>query len=210
VITALILAQCFVVDDGAPGWNELALPPEAPQLVAVGVSDQFRAGEPALVTHDLAQVLRRAYKAGVGKFVVEVALPTGARSVTARFARPLHGAKVDAVLEGSRGRMAVLDEKRQPTAEVNVRVSLPDADRLVLTVHHHLRAEPSLESLDVEQLMVPALAGAKSPPGARALFVYNPGGPLTLCNRPGEMMTVTARRLSDERVTRPLLRPLPP
>lgn len=206
MIIALILAQCFTVDGAKPGWNEIAVPPDVPQLAAFE-ADQFRVGETALVTHDVSQVLRHASKSGVGKFVVEASLPPGARSVTVRFAQPLDGAKVDAVLEGPRGRVAVLDEKRIATSEVTVRVTLPDANRFVLTVHHHLRSAPSLESLDVEQLTVPTLEGVTSPPGT--LFVYDPGGPLTLCNRPGVPLTVTARRLSEPRGPSATLRPRP-
>ncbi len=206
MITALILAQCFTVDGAKPGWNEIVVPPDVPQLAAFG-ADQFRAGETALVTHDVSQVLRHASKSGVGKFVVEASLPRGAQAVSVRFAQPLDGAKVDAVLEGSRGRVAVLDEKRLATAEVNVRVTLPDADRLVLTVHHHLRSAPALQSLDVEQLTVPVLEGVKSSPGT--LFVYDAGGPLTLCNRPGVQLTVAARRLWEPRGPTAALRPRP-
>lgn len=209
MIAALVLAQCFLVEDASPGWKQIALPELAPQLAAAEAFEQYRSQEPVLVTWDQADVLRVAGPAGLGKVVVEVSVPRAARAIIVSFARPLDGAKVDAVLEGPRGRIALLDEKRVAGRELSLRPSLPDANRLTVTVHHHLRSAPVLERVAVEQLIVPTrspeLEAAMKAPGS--LYVRSPGGPLTLCQRPGQLLVVSKRVLDEGAPVLARLRP---
>ncbi|MBL8919310.1 MAG: hypothetical protein JNJ54_10645 [Myxococcaceae bacterium] len=204
----MILAQCFVIDDESSGWKQIALPPGAPHLAASEAYEQFRGQEPALVTWDTAQVVLSTRETGLGKVTVETAIPANARAATVRFARPLDGARVDAVLVGDWGRIPVHDGRRFAGNEVTVRIPVPESQRLVLTVHHHLRAEPTLELIRVEALVIPARAFPNDRRDERALYVFNPGGPVTLCNRPGQALTVSTRLLEDRKVVTPRIRAL--
>lgn len=208
MIAALVLAQCFVTADESPGWKQIALPPEAPQLAAPEAYEQFRGHEPAIVTWNTAQLVLSARETGLGKVTVEAAIPANARSATVRFVQPLRGAKVDAALVGDFGRISVHDQRRFAGSEVDVRIALPQPQRLVLTVHHHLRPEPTLELIRVEALVVPGRAFSTERRTERALYVLNPGGPITLCNRPGQAMRVYVTSLEDRNVSAPSLMPV--
>lgn len=205
MITALVtgvLAQCFVIDDATPGWKQITLPASAPQLAAPDAYDQFRTGELAIIRHELPEVLRSSYRSAMGRQTFDLALPPDSRSVTMRFGRPLDGAKVDVVLEGNRGRMALLDERRTSGSELVWKVALPDANRAIVTVHYHLRDTPTLDAATVERHVTP-LQAADFPPQLKlenSLYVFNPGGPITLCQRPGQPMVLAATSLQQSRV----------
>jgi hypothetical protein len=196
-LAALVLAQCFVVSDPAPGWKQVALPATAPHLAGPVELQQFRSAGVATVTHEVTEVLRAAWRAGAGRHAFEFTLPQGATTLSLRFAQPLDSAKVDAVVDGPRGRQVLLDERRVNGALLVLRVPLPDATRALVTVHSHLRGAPSLEAATVERAVTPRHA-PDFPEQLRvdnSLYVLSAGGPLTLCERPGQAMTVAAASL---------------
>jgi hypothetical protein len=196
-LVALVLAQCFVMNDATPGWKQIALPANAPHLAAPEGSEQFRTTDLATVTHALTDVLRNSYRSGIGRQTFDFALPPNTKTVTLRFARSLDAAKVDAVVEGSRGRMSVFDERRMSGAALVLPVPLPDANRAILTVHHHLRDTPSLEAATVERNVAP-LQTNDFPEKLKlenSLYVLSAGGPIELCERPGQPMSLSAAAL---------------
>lgn len=207
MILAIVLAQCFVLEDPTPGWKQVTLPADAPQLAAPEGYEQFRSGDPVTMTHDLEAIFRSTWKSSPGKHEFEFTLPPGARTLTVQFAQPLYGAKVDAVLEGHRGRMAVLNEKRIEGDRLELAVALPDASTARLSVHSHLRGAPTLSFAEVQRVIMPN----QSPdvPAqfalARSLFVLKGPGPLTLCQRPGQSLRINARSLLNPSVTAGLL-----
>jgi hypothetical protein len=105
-LVALVLSQCFVINDRTQGWKQVALPPEAPQLAALESYEQFRVADPVVVSHSLPDVLLTSYRPSLGRQAFEFALPAGAKTVTLSFAQPLHSSKVDAVVHGSRKHVA--------------------------------------------------------------------------------------------------------
>lgn len=204
---ALVLAQCFVIGDGTPGWKQVTLPSDAPQLAADEGVPQFRPADPVIVVHDTEQVFRSTRTSSLGTHEFQFALPPNARTLRVEFARPLDGAKVDAVLEGPRGRMAVMDEKRTSGARLELLVSLPDASKATLSVHSHLRGAPTLQSAEVERELTPAHSPEFTPQltVGHSLYVLKGPGPLTVCQRPGQALRVRARELRDAQVTSALL-----
>lgn len=203
MILALVLSQCFVLEDPTPGWKQVTLPAEAPQLAAPDGYEQLRSGDAVIVTHDLESIFRSTWKSSPGKHEFEFALPPGARTLTVRFSQPLHGAKVDVVLEGHRGRMAVLNEKRIEGDRLDLGVALPDASKALISVHSHLRGEPSLSFAEVERVIVPGQSPDVPAQFAlgRSLFVLKAAGPLTLCQQPGQSLRINARSLLNPAVT---------
>lgn len=198
-LVSLVLAQCFVMNDPTPGWKQITLPSNAPQLAAPDGYEQFRASDTATVTHELTDVLRNSYRAGLGRQTFDFALPSGTKTVTLRFSQPLHSAKVDAVVEGYRGRMSLMDERRTSGSELVLQVPLPEANRAIVTVHYHLRDVPNLDAATVDRRVVP-LTASDFPAQLKlenSLYVRSFGGPLTLCQRPTQAMTVTARGLQE-------------
>lgn len=198
-LAAMVLAQCFVMTDPTPGWKQITLPSSAPQLAAPEGYEQFRTSDTVVVTHELTEVLRSAHRAAPGRNAFDFTLPPHSTTVTLRFARSLDSAKVDAVVEGPRGRQTLLDGRRVSGASLSLPVSLPDAARAVVTVHHHLRDAPVLESATVERRVVPLGAG-DFPPQLRldnSLYLRSPGGPITVCQRPRQPLRMTSRALDD-------------
>jgi hypothetical protein len=196
-LAALVLAQCFVLNDPSPGWKQVALPAGAPHLAAPAGVQQFRTSGPATVTHEVTEVLRSAWRSGVGRHSFDFSLPPGTKTLTLRFARPLDSAKVDAIAEGPRGQLVLLDERRSTGAVLALPVPLPDASRAVVTVHSHLRGAPSLEAATAERTVTP-LQAPDFPEQLRldnSLYLLSQGGPVTLCERPGQAMVVSAAAL---------------
>lgn len=196
-LVSLVLAQCFVMTDPTPGWKQITLPSNAPQLAAPDGYEQFRTSDTATVTHELTDVLRNSYRSGLGRQTFDFALPTGTKTVTLRFAQPLHSSKVDAVVEGYRGRMSLLDERRMSGSELVLQVPLPEANRAIVTVHYHLRDVPNLDAATVNRHVVPLTAN-DFPEKLRlenSFYVLSSGGPLELCQRPGQPMSLSAAAL---------------
>lgn len=207
MILAIVLAQCFVLEDPTPGWKQVTLPAEAPQLAAPDGYEQFRSGDPVTVTHDMAAIFRNTWKSSPGKHEFEFMLPPGARTLTVRFSQPLYGAKVDVVMEGQRGRMAVLNEKRIEGNQLDLGVALPDASKVMISVHSHLRGAPTLSFAEVVRVIVPGQS-ADLPPQltlGRSLYVLKAPGPLTLCQNPGQSLRINARSLVNPAVTSAVL-----
>jgi len=76
-----------------------------------------------------------------------VALPPAAgapplRRVELRFAQSLDGARVDVQAIGPRGWLTLVDGRRTGGDTVSIPIPPVDADRLQVTVHHHLRPLP--------------------------------------------------------------------
>lgn len=201
VVTAL-LAQCFLLEDESPGWKQITLPPEAPQLAAPGGTEQFRSGDLAVVTLVTGDLLVASPGPRLGRSAFEFSLPAGAAGLSLRFARPLDGAKVDAVVDGYRGRQVLLDERRVGGRSLALPLASPDATRVVVTVHAHLREAPTLEAATAERHVIPSQA-PEFPAQLRlanSLYVRSRGEPLELCQRPGQRLEVAAASLRDERV----------
>lgn len=201
-LVALVLSQCFVLNDPTPGWKQITLPSNAPQLAAPETYEQFRASDSVVVTHELTDVLRSSYRSAMGRQTFDFALPPGTKTITLRFARPLDSAKVDAVVEGYRGRQSLLDERRLSGSELVLQVPLPDANRAIVTVHYHLRDAPNLDAATVERHVVP-LTSTDFPAQLKlenSLYVKTFGGPVTLCQRPLQTMGVTTRALQSPAV----------
>lgn len=207
MILAIVLSQCFVLEDPTPGWKQVTLPADAPQLAAPDGYEQFRSGDPVTVTHDMAAIFRNTWKSSPGKHEFEFTLPPGARTLTVQFSQPLSGAKVDVVLEGNRGRMAVLNEKRIEGDRLELGIALPDASRAMISVHSHLRGAPTLSLAEVERVIVPNQSADVPAQFAlgRSLFVLKATGPLTLCQHPGQPLRINARSLLDPAVTSALV-----
>ncbi|MDP1917908.1 MAG: hypothetical protein Q8L14_16810 [Myxococcales bacterium] len=196
-LVSLVLAQCFVMNDPTPGWKQITLPSNAPQLAAPDGYEQFRTADTATVTHELTDVLRNSYRSGMGRQTFDFALPTGTKTVTLRFSQPLHSAKVDAVVEGYRGRMSLLDERRMSGSELVMPIPLPEANRAIVTVHYHLRDVPNLDAATVDRQVVP-LSASDFPEKLRlenSFYVLSSGGPLELCQRPAQPMSLSAAAL---------------
>lgn len=194
---SLVLAQCFVISDPTPGWKQVTLPADAPQLAAPDGYPQLRTDEPVTLVHDTGAVLRSTRRSSLGTFEFELALPANARALRVQFSRPLESARVDVVLEGPRGRMAVLSDKRVAGNALTVAVSLPDATTATVAVHSHLRSAPTLEQAEAESVMMPGHAAALPPQLTlkHSLYVLKPAGPLVLCQRPGQPLRLDARSL---------------
>lgn len=203
MILAIVLAQCFVLEDATPGWKQVTLPADAPQLAAPDGYEQLRSGDPVTVTHDMETIFRNTWKSSPGKHEFEFTLPPGARTLTVQFSQPLYGAKVDVVMEGHRGRMAVLNEKRIEGDRLDLGVSLPDASKAMISVHSHLRGAPTLSFAEVQRVIVPNQSNELPAQFAlgRSLFVLKGVGPLTLCQHPGQTLRINARSLLNPSVT---------
>jgi hypothetical protein len=99
----------------------------------------------------------------------------------------------------ARGSMSLLDERRIGGKELVLSVPLLEPSRAVVTVHSHLRDVPTLESATVTGQVVP-----RTSPDFPAqfkiensLYVRTFGEPVTLCQRPAQVLTLTARGLAD-------------
>lgn len=196
-LAALVLAQCFVVNDASPGWKQVALPASAPHLAAPEGVEQFRTTDPATLTYELADTLRTSSQSGLGRQTFEFGLPRDTRTLTVRFGRALDSAKVDVVVEGPRGRQVLLDERRVSGAVLALAVPLPEANRALVTVHTHLRGAVALDSATVERAVRPQ-STVEFPERLRlenSLYVLSRGEPLTLCERPSQPMVVSASAL---------------
>lgn len=202
ITLSLVAAQCVTIGDESPGWKQVALPSNRPALAAPPVYEQFRSNELAVVTSTTSELFRSSSHAGPGRFRFEFSVPPGARSFTVKFDRPLDGAKVDAVLDGPRGSLTLLDEKRFGGNELTLATGLPDATRLIVTVHHHLRDAPVLSIAEATSHLTPAQSELFPEPfrTENALFVLSTGGPISLCDRPGQPMVVAARSLQRRTV----------
>lgn len=197
MLAAVVLAQCFVVNDPSPGWKQVALPAAAPHLAGPKDFQQFRTSEPVRVTHELPQLLLSSNRERPGVHLFEFALPADGTTLRLRFAKPLDSAKVDATLEGPRGRMALFEERRVTGAVLELPLSLPDANRAWVRIHTHLRGAPTLEAATLERTVHPLQSNEF--PGQlkleNALYVLSRGGPFSVCERPGQSMKVTVQAL---------------
>lgn len=203
MILALVLSQCFVLEDPTPGWKQVTLPADAPQLAAPDDYEQLRSEDPVTVTHDMEAIFGGTWKSSPGKHEFEFRLPPGARTLTVQFSQPLYGAKVDVVLEGQRGRMAVLNEKRIEGPRLELGVVLPDASKAMISVHSHLRGAPTLSFAEAQRVIVPNQspdAPAQFALG-KSLFVRKGPGPLTLCQQPDQRLRISARSLGNPAIT---------
>ncbi|MBL8935329.1 MAG: hypothetical protein JNM69_12305 [Archangium sp.] len=206
MILAIVLAQCFVLEDPTPGWKQVTLPAEAPQLAAPEGYEQFRSGDPLVMTHDLESIFRNTWKSSPGKHEFEFGLAPGARTLTVQFTQPLYGAKVDVVLEGRRGRMAVMNEKRIEGDRLELGIALPEATTARVSVHSHLRGAPTLSFAEVESVSRPRAIDLPAQfTLGRSLFVLKGSGPLTLCQRPAQQLRINARSLLEPTVTSALI-----
>jgi hypothetical protein len=79
---------------------------------------------------------------------------------------------------------------------------LPNANRLVITVHHHLRDPPVLAFAQAQSHLVPAHTELFPEPfrADNSLYVLSTGGPIELCERPGQPMVVSTRALERKNV----------
>ncbi len=194
---ALAATPCYAPADERPGWKRVLLPKEAPELAAPEDIPQFRTGEPALqFTRDGSAFLRADTR--TGKLDFTFTLPPDSRRLELQFNGSLRGAKVDAVVSAGLRQLPVLDEKRVPGDTLAMAWELPGADRLVVTVHHHLRERPSLRHWTLAHLSVLAQPETTALSGSapRSLYFLHPGNRhLTLCHAPGRQLTVDAALL---------------
>lgn len=208
MIVALVLSQCFVLSDPTPGWKHVALPVNAPDLAAPDDVDQFRTDDVVTVLQD--QLMRRTYRASLGRQTFEIDLPPGTRTMALRFAKPLDGAKIDAVIEGPRGRVTLLDERRASGLVLSLPIPNVEATLATVTVHHHLRDVPWLETASLEREVVPRHS-AEFPAQLKlenALYVLSAGRPMTLCERKNQPLRLHARSLEAAQVRSATLEPV--
>jgi hypothetical protein len=190
VVLASLLAACrspqyagWTPNDQRPGWKQAALPADAPALAGPPGIDQYRTNERALAWREEGTVpASHNYSAG-GSVDFHLELDGApADAVEATFAARLGGAAVEASALTAGGIYVSLPRTRVHTTTVRLQLADPLTSAVILTVHHHLRAQPQL---------VAWRAGAWStPPGGAALLVYEqpPGQSILLCNRPEQTM----------------------
>lgn len=202
-LLALVIAQCFVVDDSTSGWKRVELPADAPRLAASAGIAQFRGDEPVTeVVDELSQLLASTDRR-VGRATFSFSLPASTQQFSLEFARPLDGAKVDVDAFLGGGVLRLVDEKRIGGTTLAVTVPTKAATTLRVTVHHHFRDAPALAAARAERQGLPRELGF-SPELARdhALYVLAPAGGLTLCERRDAAWRVNAVEVNEPVVVR--------
>jgi hypothetical protein len=194
---------CFTPSDGTPGWKRVALPEGAPHLAAPEGVAQFRSGERAQVVEAAPDAYRGTTDVGRGKLALHFAVPPGATHLQLDFLEPLHGMKVDATVSTPGRALPLLRERRVGGNSLALAWELPDAERVTVTLHYHLRTPPVLHRWHVQRDARPAEVGAL--PAAfrqpHALYYLQPEGrPLVLCQAPARRLAVDVRALRPEQV----------
>jgi hypothetical protein len=173
---------CWAPRDESPGWKEVALPLGAPQLAAPPTIDQYRSNERALAWHERGTLSAFSSTSGSADFWLEL---DGERAdaVEVTFAARLGGAVVEARALTTNGSYVILPPTRSHATTLRLELSDPSTATIILTVHHHLRAQPRLMAWRAGQWQIP--------PGEKALLVYRQpaGQSILLCNRPEQTMT---------------------
>jgi hypothetical protein len=125
---------------GSSDWNPFARkpPPAVPVIVTPIDLDAVTASEPSpwIVRYRVA--------------LPPVCPALSASTLKLRFAAPLNGAKVDAVVEGPRQRVTVLDGKRVGGDTIAVPLAPGTLDTVDVRVHRRLRAPPIVRAAVIE------------------------------------------------------------
>ncbi|HEX8819192.1 MAG TPA: hypothetical protein VF794_04650 [Archangium sp.] len=186
--------SCFVPSDQTAGWKRVVLPEGAPALCAPEDVDQFRSGEPALLFQEDASAYLGADKQHPGLMAYGFRVPRDARRLELGFVEALRGAKVDAVAYAGGRAFPLRDEKRLAGAHLSLEWTMADVDRVVVSVHHHLREKPVVRTWRVGRLLRPGEDAAlpESFRAPRSLYFLHPGGRrLELCDAPGRTPRLT-------------------
>jgi hypothetical protein len=181
---------CYQPVSHERGWKRVPLPDNAPHLYAVSDVDQFRGGEATLIWGDWRHDYDTSPSMGSMRYTFY--LPPGSERMTIRFSAYLGGAAVEA--EGIRDyeSYSLLHRSRSNSDELELEV-MPDTDRVIVTVHHHLRAAPGIYGwrvgwrarVDAEGFMAP-----------RMLYYFDPGNEkIELCETPEKMPAVNLANL---------------
>jgi hypothetical protein len=174
--------RCWTPRDQSPGWKQAALPAEAPALAAPPDVDQYRADEPALAWQEEGADATRWNSLGSADFALDVE-GRHADAVELTFDARLGGAVVEARNLTAGGSYVVLSRTRRHEPTVRLELADPATTRVVVTVHHHLRAEPRLVSWRSGRWQRPS--------GTAPALVYRQpeGRSIELCDRPEQTPT---------------------
>lgn len=141
-LVLMLLAHCLVPEDQAAGWKQTAIPAKAPALAAPAEVGQFRTGEEALRVEETAR-FEHSIDARVGRAVVTFEVPHDAQHLRVRFAQSLGGMKVDARAVDAGGRARLIVDGRRVSGDTLMLDWGPvSAERIEVTLHHHLRQRP--------------------------------------------------------------------
>lgn len=194
LLSAVPTGPCYVPSDQTAGWKRVELPAEAPALAAPEGLEQFRAGEPALLSQvDPPDTYRGAHERQLGRMVYAFQVPKGTVRMEVSFLDSLNGAKVDATAYVGGRAYPLLSERRQFGKELALDWSVVGVDSLVLEVHRHLREKPVVRHWQVDREVVPSqeLPADSGFKGTRSLYFRHPGGRrIELCDTPGQRMVL--------------------
>jgi hypothetical protein len=200
VVSASTPGPCYVPADQSPGWKQVALPENAPQLAAPAGIDQFRPAEPAQVTESNPDAYRGAHEPRPGRLVLSFAVPADARRLELELVEPLRGAKVDAeVFTGTRS-LPLFDERRVPGKALVLDWDIPEVRTVTVTVHHHFRDRPIVHRWRVVRSAVLAddvTLSASFKLGRSLYYRQPPGRRLELCQAPGQRLELDRSTLDS-------------
>jgi hypothetical protein len=182
---------CFVPSDQTAGWKRVLLPEGAPALAAPEDVDQFRSGEPALLLQEDASAYLGADRPRPGRMAYTFRVPRDAHRLELGFLEDPRGAKVDAVAYAGGRAFPLLDEKRHSGARLSLEWTMEGVDRVVVSVHHHLREKPVVHTWRVGRVLKPGEDPSVSEAfrASRSLYFRHPGGRrLVLCDAPGRRL----------------------
>lgn len=195
LLSGVPTGPCYVPSDQTAGWKRVELPADAPALAAPGGLEQFRAGEPALLSQvDPPSAYQGASEGRLGRMVYAFQVPRGTVRMEVAFLNSLDGAKVDATAYVGGRAYPLLSERRQFGKELVLDWSMVGVDSLIIEVHRHLREKPVVLHWRVERQLVltqelPADSAFK---GSRSLYFQHPGGRrIELCDSPGQRMVLS-------------------
>lgn len=183
VLALLSAAPCFTVQDSKPGWKQVTLPDNAPQLAAPVGIEQFRSDDLVEIVDERDQVFLEGETMFPGKTSFEFPLGPGAKSLEVRLAHPLRGAKVDVLATSSEGSLRLMDEQRIGGDVISLTWGASDVSSVRVVFHEHLRQSPRVQGWKVVRLVswtaVHPSDAFKLP---KSLYFRQPAGaPLVLC-----------------------------